>query len=479
VRDVPAVRLNGFGFRPAGRARWAVRDVDLRIERGERVLLLGASGTGKSTVLRAIAGLLDAGGQTTGEVEVEGLAAPSARDRVGLLLQDPDAGLVLSRAGEDVAFGPQNRGYAPAEVESRVAAALSSVGFPYPPSHPIAALSGGERQRLALAGVLALTPSVLLLDEPTSMVDPDGAALVRLAVEKVTRETDSTLVIVEHTVDRWLDIIDRVVVLGSGGVEADGTVAEVRESLAATHTWLRPASLPARAERTGGELLLRANAVGYRHKGSQHFSISGVDAQLRAGSPLALAGANGSGKTTVARLLGGLMAPTVGAVVAEPGLIGSAPLRRAPHTWRAAALAGRIGSVFQNPEHAFLAADVRSELAIGLRSLGHPDSVVRATVDDLLGQLRLEHLAMQNPFTLSGGEQRRLSVGAAIATAPRVLVLDEPTFGQDPHTWRELAQLVMRLGDAGTAIAVATHDQAFRVAVASRVLWLTSARASK
>ncbi|MFL6070339.1 MAG: ABC transporter ATP-binding protein [Actinomycetes bacterium] len=474
MSEVPAVRLNGFGFRPAGASRWAVRGVDLVIEQGERVLLLGDSGAGKSTVLRTIAGILDAGGQIAGEVAVNGLPTSTARDRVGLLLQDPDAGLVLTRAGEDVAFGPQNQGCPPAEVEERVAEALASVGFPYPPSHPTATLSGGERQRLALAGVLAMRPSVLLLDEPTSMLDPDGAAMVREAVGRVTRESNCTLIVVEHNVDEWLGMVDRVVVLGDSGVEADGTVEKVTESPAAANTWLQPTSTPAVLQRQSGELLLRAADVGYRHKGSQRFSVRGVDALLHAGSTLAISGSNGSGKTTLARLLGGLTAPTTGAVVAESALIGAAKLQSAPHTWRAAALAGRIGSVFQNPEHAFLASDVRSELAIGPRSLGRPDSVVLAVVDDLLGRLRLERVATQNPFTLSGGEQRRLSVGAALATEPRVLVLDEPTFGQDPHTWREIVDLTVTLSDSGAAIAVATHDKRYRAAVASRVLQLTS-----
>jgi energy-coupling factor transport system ATP-binding protein len=449
-----------------------VRGIDLRIEQGERVLLLGASGAGKSTVLRAIAGMLDAGGEVVGEVEVAGGDGLGSALRVGLLLQDPDAGLVLTRAGEDVAFGPQNLGLAPHEVEVRVAEALASVGFTYGRGHPIAALSGGERQRLALAGVLALRPSVLLLDEPTSMLDPDGVSLVRDAVGRVMRETDCTLVVVEHNVDAWLEVVDRVVVLGDEGVAADGTVEQVRSSSAARQTWLNPAQLPALARREPGELLLRAANVGYRHKGAPAFAVRGVDADLNAGSTLAVEGSNGSGKTTFVRLLGGLTPPTRGAVRAQASLIGAANLAASPHTWRAAELAGRIGSVFQNPEHAFLAADVRSELEVGPRALGHTDSAIRAVVDRLLAQLRLEHVASQNPFTLSGGEQRRLSVGAAIATAPRLLVLDEPTFGQDPLTWHEIAQLTATLADSGAAIAVATHDVKFRSAVASSVLRL-------
>ena len=466
------VVLRGFGYRPAGSGRWAVRGVDLSIAPGERVLLLGASGAGKSTVLRAMAGLLDSGGEMVGQVTVDGLVPPLAGGRVGLLLQDPDAGLVLSRAAEDVAFGPQNAGRGPDEVARAVAAALSAVGFPYPDQHPISALSGGERQRLALAGVLALGPSLLLLDEPTSMLDPPGAALVRQAVVDACERSGRTVVVVEHDVEPWLDVVDRVVVLGPEGVEASGPVDEVARSAAAASTWLGAPATGARRSGIAGPELLRADQAQFCHRGWDRPALSPVDVELRSASTVALVGPNGSGKTTLARLLGGLAAPTRGAVTATADLLAGGGLPRQPHRWRAPALAGRIGSVFQNPEHAFLAGSVREELMIGPRAVGRPAAACEALADELMQRLRLDHAAGQNPFTLSGGEQRRLSVAAAIATSPRVLVLDEPTFGQDPATWREIAELTATLAAQGAAVAVATHDRRFRVSVADRVVEL-------
>jgi energy-coupling factor transport system ATP-binding protein len=466
-----AMELHGFGYRPAGSSRWSVKDVDLVVQPGERLLLLGASGSGKSTLLKAMAGLLDAGGTIAGTAQVHGRPTAAARRSVGLLLQDPDAGLVLSRAGEDVAFGPQNRGCPADQVERRVVESLRAVRFPYPADHPVAMLSGGEKQRLAFAGVLALRPDVLLLDEPTSMLDPAGAHVVRSAVERAVDETGCTLLVVEHDVDPWLPLVDRVVVLGEDGVVVDGPPASVRRSPRAASTWLgRSLTFPP-DERTPGEALLLADSVGYAHRQGPRV-LNRVDAELRSGSVLAVVGPNGSGKTTLARLLGGLMAPTSGAVRATEQLIGATALQPHPHRWHAAGLAGRIGSVFQNPEHAFLASSTRRELMIGPLSQGRSEREATTIADELVERLRLEPAAEQNPFTLSGGEQRRLSVGAAIATSPRVLVLDEPTFGQDPTSWREIAELTSELAATGTAVAVATHDRVFREQLADGLVSL-------
>ena len=481
---VADVTLRGFGFRPAGSQRWAVRNVDLTVGAGERVLLLGASGSGKSTVLRSIAGLLDASGEVAGDVAVAGAAPRAGMPQVGLLLQDPNAGLVLSRAGEDVAFGPQNLGLQPDEVARRVTDALTAVGFPYPPERAITALSEGERQRLALAGVIALGPEVLLLDEPTSMLDPAGAALVREAVERVVSDTGATVIVVEHDVEPWLSMVDRVVILGSEGVLADGDVESVRASPASRMTWLGEARLPRERVLASGTDLIAATRVTYRPPRGDADVLHEVSCRVAEGSLLAVTGANGSGKTTLVRLLGGLTKPRGGSVDATHALTdglsdgrSDGRARSAPHSWSARMLAGRIGSVFQNPEHSFVTNDVRSELAAGPHAVGQPPRAVASRVDELLTRLRLDHVADQNPFTLSGGEQRRLSVGAALATAPRVLALDEPTFGQDPMTWRELADLVLELRESGHGIVAATHDDRFCDVVSDCTLHLDHGRA--
>ena len=184
--------------------------------------------------------------------------------------------------------------------------------------------------------------------------------------------------------------------------------------------------------------------------------------------PCCLVGPNGSGKSTLALALAGLTVPASGSLTATPALAAGLPENR-PHRWRARDLVHRIGTVFQEPEHQFVATTVAAELAVGPRHAGVPEREVDRRVEELLGRLRLEHLARANPYTLSGGEQRRLSVAGVLAARPRVLVLDEPTFGQDARTWSELVALLRRLVAAGTAVVAATHDAALVDALGARV----------
>ncbi|GAA3253728.1 ABC transporter ATP-binding protein [Dactylosporangium siamense] len=427
------VEFKGFGWRHAGRKAWAVRHFDLRIEHGERVLLAGASGAGKSTLLAALAGLLaEDSGEQEGAVLVDGVPARAARADTGIVFQDPQTQLVMSRCGDDVAFGLENRGMPRAEIWPRVDAALAAVGFPYGRDRDTAALSGGEQQRLAIAGVIALRPRLLLLDEPTANLDPDGAQLVRAALGKALHDVDATMVLVEHRLTDALTLVDRVVTLGPEQP---------------------PLVVPDRLARTGpGGTLLTADRLALRDTGNV------VDEVVRAGEVLAVEGPNGAGKSTLALLLGGLTRP------AKPGTVTAPGERRPPHRWRAAKLAARIGSVFQNPEHQFVTATVRDELLLGGSS---PE-----VVDELLGRLRLDRLALANPYTLSGGEQRRLSVATALAAAPELLILDEPTFGQDPQTWRELVDLLADLRDEGRGLVIVTHDRQLVDALGDRRLRL-------
>jgi len=482
---VAHVELRGFGWRHAGRRAWAVREVDLRIERGERVLLLGESGAGKSTLLAALAGLLaEDSGEQEGTVTVDGRPARAARDGTGIVFQDPESQLVMARAGDDVAFGLENRGVPADRIWSDVDEALAAVGFPYPRDRPTSALSGGEQQRLALAGALAPRPSLLLLDEPTANLDPAGAELVRSAIARVPRGT--TVVLVEHRVAEVVPLVDRVVVLApGGGILADGPPERVfaveGDRLTERGVWVpgHPA-VPRRAGAPPGPVLLRATGVGLDLSRRSQApggnppgtaapapALAPTDAEVRAGETLAVLGPNGAGKTTLALMLGGLLAPTSGAVTAD---LGPGPVE--PHRWPAATLAQRIGSVFQDPEHQFLRTRVVDELALGPQRAGRPAHEVRSIVDDLLARLRLTALAQANPYTLSGGEQRRLSVATALAAAPRVLVLDEPTFGQDRRTWLELVDLLAKLRDEGTAVVAVTHDADFVEVLADRRLRL-------
>ncbi len=466
VRPV-GVRVDGWGWRYGTRRAWAVRELDLAIEPGEFVLLRGASGSGKSTVLEGLAGLLDdATGEQEGRLLLDGVPARQARHdgvgagtaRTGLLLQDPLAQTVLARCGDDVAFGLENHAVPRELIWPRVESALHGVGFPYGLAHPTARLSGGERQRLALAGVLALRPGLLLLDEPTAMLDAAGAAMLRDLVAHLLAATGATCVLVDHRARDWLPLIDREVRLDRV-IRLDRTPQ------------------PATGPRTGpraGPVVLRATNVSVTRDGRR--VVHHTQADVRAGRALSLVGPNGSGKSSLALALAGLLAPSAGEIAADATLLLADPARRPrsadPYRWRPRELVSRIGSVFQEPQHQFVASTCLDELAVGPRRLGLSEPEVRHRVDGLLERLGLTALARANPFTLSGGEQRRLSVGTALATRPRVLVLDEPTFGQDERTWAELVTLLHELLDDGTALVAATHDVALVDALGGRLLTL-------
>ncbi len=503
--DVVGVRAARIAFRDWGwrypdRAEWAVRGVDLTVEPGERVAIVGPSGSGKSTLLRAVAAVLpdepdptdETAASVQGSVLVDGADPRAVRGRVGLVMQDPEAHTVMSRIGDDVAFGCENLGVPRAETWARVRSALAVVGLDLPLDRSTAMLSGGQRQRLALAGVLAMRPGALVLDEPCANLDPAGVAQVHDAVRALLDETGATLLVVEHRIGTWLDLVDRLVLLEpGGGVVADGAPAEVLArhgaALTAAGVWVpgaepergaargRPAA--AAAARTGempgsaaevtaafrplGEgagagagALLEARDLGTA-RGKRQRVGSGIDLELRAGQVLAITGPNGIGKSTLGLTLAGLLPPAAGELAATTDLAAGVP--PAPHTWSSRELAARIGTVFQDPEHQFVAGTVREEVEAGPRAIGAPDAAGRADV--LLGEFGLAHLADANPFTLSGGEQRRLAIAAVVAARPPVVVLDEPTSGQDRSTWDAVVRHLGALADDGTTVVAVTHDR--------------------
>ncbi|WP_426979541.1 ABC transporter ATP-binding protein [Pseudarthrobacter sp. O4] len=505
-----AVTARGWGWRHAGRPRPAVNGLDLDISPGERVLLLGPSGAGKSTLLHALAGVLgdnaaDALGDNTaedsdetGSLLIDGAPPRARRGRAGLVQQDPETQVVLSRLGDDVAFGAENLSVPPAEIWARVGEALDDVGLGrLPLDHPTSALSGGQKQRLALAGILAMRPGLLLLDEPTANLDPAGVLEVRDAVGRCLDKTGATLVVVEHRVAVWKDLVDRIVVLQPGSATEpavlidgppDQVLAQARDMLTAAGVWVpgyvpptrvraasaagSPVSGSAKASLPGqpdaGTLLMAADNLAVSREHPRRSGLrrgfraiapvpvqSGITAQIRAGEALTITGPNGSGKSTFALTLAGLLAPVSGTVSATPELGAGAGID--PYHWKAQQLIARIGTVFQEPEHQFVTGRVLDELMFGPRHLGRGEE----RVDELLERLRLTELVDANPYTLSGGEKRRLSVATVLAAHPQVLVLDEPTFGQDANTWAELASFLSELLDAGTAVVSVTHDAEF------------------
>ena len=468
----------GFAWRHADREEPAVGPLDLQIAAGEKVLLLGPSGAGKSTLLHAITGVLPSeSGEATGELLIGDSPPDPFRGETGLVLQDPDSQVIFSRVGDDVAFGMENLGLPADVIDTRITTSLEAMGLSLPHEHPTAALSGGQKQRLALAGIHAMSPQVIVLDEPTANIDPDSTASVRDAVLDAQAATSATMLIVEHRVGLWLDHVDTVIVLGRQGLLAQGPPRQVfsdqklAEDLRQCGVWVPSASDesagPGVSREPRGEVVLTTDRLSVGRPAAKTPAATGLDLSIRAGEAVGIVGANGAGKSTTALTLAGLIPEFSGRVNALGSLCSGAKHAR-PFSWPSAFLAPRIGMVFQEPEHQFLRSSVAEELALGPRLAGWSDAEVNERVSELLHVLGLQTLAEAHPQGLSGGEKRRLSVAAMMAPRPQVLIVDEPTFGQDALTWAGLVGAFIDVLERGSTVVAISHDHAFLNAIGAR-----------
>ena len=522
------IELNNFSWHHPGRPEPVISGLNLTINPGEKVLLLGTSGAGKSTLLHAIAGVLhdDDGESAGGTITINGQAPAEARGTAGMMQQDPESSIVMATVGNDVAFGPENLRVPREEIWGRVTEALTAVGLSHLPlDHPSSALSGGQKQRLGLAGILSMHPGAMILDEPTANLDPAGVQEVRDSILTAAQATGATLLVVEHRVSIWALHMDRIIVLGEGGtITHDGTpdtvLTEARQELIDAGVWI-PNYVPRVPQNDSdsehGEALLRAENLSItraqptpKQRRARRRTIkrlgdtpalaptdlpilrSGINLTLHAGEHLSVLGPNGAGKSTLALTLAGLLTAPNGTLTATDALRdhngnnhdsdqSSGGERGSNHdgerahwdipTWTPAQMLSRIGYVFQEPEYQFIRGTVREELELGPRRhaalIRNPlnEDTLAARTNELATRLRLTHLLDANPFTLSGGEKRRLSVASALATAPKILILDEPTFGQDARTWAELVDLIRELLAGGTAVISITHDEDYTAAL--------------
>lgn len=536
------LRFDNWGYRHATRKHFAVRGLNLTIEAGQKVLLLGASGIGKSTILAGAAGIIGSnvilssekseeskeseessgmipvededGGISEGCVYVDDIPVRQAIGKVGLVLQDPDSQAIFQRLGDNVAFGLENMNVPHELIWQQVNESLKKVGLEGLQLHRSTShLSGGQQQRLALAGALAMKPSILLLDEPTANLDPNGVDQVVKAVKNVLDSAHSTMLLVEHHAEPWIDMIDRVVVLGldediseSESLEevhdddiarssfartiivADGTPDEVfnRSDLDFTDLGIW---LPSRYKKSddisykldydssnaNGDVVLSTKDLSISHTDkpiAEHINL-----EFKSGQITALVGANGAGKSTLSLTLAGLLPALSGSVVASDklsnGLNGTDPIK-----WKSSQLAKRISYVFQNPEHQFACGTVLQEVMLGPLRTGMSDEDARKQAESLLKRFSLLQYADSNPYTLSGGEKRRLTVAASLAAAPSVIILDEPTFGQDRKTWLQIINLIESLHKDGICIIVVTHDKELVNALGARVIELCAENSS-
>ncbi|BDG61320.1 ABC transporter ATP-binding protein [Caldinitratiruptor microaerophilus] len=493
-RRAPVAALSGVTFTYRGGRKPALRDVNLTLNPGEFVVILGASGAGKSTLCYCLNGLIPhfLRGHLEGDVQVFGVSTRGRRvnqlaELVGLVFQDFEAQLFSTNVELEVAFGPENFGVSVEEIRRRVAEALATVGLTGLERREPATLSGGQKQRLAIASVLSIHPRLLVMDEPTTDLDPVGKEGVFAVARDLRARDDVTLVIAEHEVEEAA-VADRVVVLEDGRVVADGPPSEVLtrpdwleargvQPLGAAQLLARLGEEPAldveeavrrlraagwaidpeayrrlveadaRRAESYGEPIIEVRDLEHRYANGL-LALAGVNLTIRSGEFVAVVGQNGSGKTTLVKHMNGLLSPTAGEVrVAGVSTAGQSVLQ----------LGRTVGYVFQNPDHQIFAETVFDEVAFGPRNHGVTGAELRQRVTEALEAVGLAGREQEDPFAMTKGERQRVAVASVLATRPRVIILDEPTTGLDYREQRRMMDLVRRLSEAGHTILFVTH----------------------
>lgn len=488
------ITLDRFSFQYTGAPAPTLSDVSLRLPQGAFVLVIGPSGAGKSTFLRSLNGLTPHfyGGRVSGTVRVDGrdpvaLAPKGMSDLVGMVFQDPDAGFVVDRVEDELAFSLENWALPQDVMRKRVEEVLDQLRIAHLRARPVSSLSGGEKQRVAIASVLTLHPQLLVLDEPTSQLDPQAAEEVLLALRQLNEDLGITVVLSEHRLERVVQYADYILYWpGDGRPPVLGRPAEVlgqapltpplialgkalawdplpltikdgRRFALALKDRLHPPALPQTPAANGRPPAVLVDRLWHRYANGVE-ALRGVSLKVAPGEFLAVMGRNGSGKSTLLKHLVGLLKPAQGGV----SVLGQDAARVPTEI-----LASRVAYVPQNPDRLLFAETAAGELAYSRRAHRLPPD---PTADlALLARLGIDHLAGSHPRDLSVGEKQRLALAAVLVSGPDLILLDEPTRGLDYIQKHNLAALLQALRAEGKTVIMASHDVELAAATADRV----------
>jgi energy-coupling factor transport system ATP-binding protein len=477
--------VEGLTFRYRARPDAALRDVSLTLGRGELLLVAGSSGCGKTTLIRCINGLIPRSykGDLSGHLLLHGqdtTGFPLARisQIVGTVLQDPERQILGAHVSAEVAFGLENLGLPREEIVQRVNQTLDYLGISHLRDRETFYLSGGEKQKVALAGVLAMRPSILLLDEPLASLDP-ASAQEALALFRRLADEGISILFVEHRVEDVLDIRpDRAVFMQDGAItyagSADGMTEAVdyRQVKLPAHIVIqRAAKAPQRVfepaiKPDGREPLVWFENVSFTYEEGAPNVITDINLVIRRGDVIALLGPNGAGKTTLVKHAIGLLKPAMGRVLVEG---------RNTRELSVAQIARTLGYVFQSPSHMLFAPSVREELAFGPKNLGYARDEIEEGVERAVEIVNLKGLEDYPPLALSFGQQKRVSIAAILAMRSKILVMDEPTAGQDYWNYMAFMDSILQM-PGFEAVLFITHDLDLAICYANRVVLMHEGR---
>ncbi|RLE66431.1 MAG: hypothetical protein DRJ47_02490 [Thermoprotei archaeon] len=507
------VEVKGLWWKYQGNVDWVLKDINLTVRKGEFVGIIGPSGAGKTTLCLALTGIIPHSirGEFRGEIRVHGkntlnTTLTSIMEDVGIVFQDPDIQFITMRVLDEVVFPLENMGAPRDLIKERAEWALNIVGLRgFEEKHP-SELSGGQKQRVAIASMLAKLPKLLILDEPTSDLDPIGKMEVFKVLEKLRTDYDVTLIVVEHNVEELAKFADRIILLTEGRIVFDEPprrlfskctelrkigvyppqVTELFYRLNSLSGNSRSLFLPLTVEEAYKLFRKQFSGKSITMEFSEEFSesltgsgrsvvefqnvkyiypdgtlaLNGINLTIREGDFMAIVGANGSGKTTLAKHMVGILKPTEGRVLV---------FGKDTRTMKASEIALNVGYVYQNPDHQLFCTTVFEECAYALRNMGLDEDEIEERVHEVLDKLGLKGLESTPPYFLSKGQRQRLAVATVLVMKPKVLVVDEPTTGQDHIQSESIMKLLEKLNSEGTTIVVITHDMRLVAEYAKRV----------
>ena len=465
----------------------AIDHIDINVEKGEFVAILGKNGSGKSSLAKHINGLLM---PTEGTVYIKGMDTKDestllkVRQSAGIVFQNPDNQIVGTTVEEDTAFGPENLAIAHDDIEMRIAMSLDAVDMSGQREADPTRMSGGQQQRVAIAGMLAMNPEILVLDEPTAMLDPQGRADIMHILDEL-QQHGTTIILVTHHRDEFVNA-DRIIRLDNGRIvqSARGNTASIPEmdesGTAQEDNPIAKSNIANGASKpTSAVPIIEIHNLIYQYPNSSKPVLDKLSITINEGETVAITGHNGAGKTTLARLLCALEQPQSGSItvntipVARQRANGNMqPLKRADRE----KLRATIGYVMQHPERQLFAETVAEDVAYGPRNQRLDEAQVDEHVSQAMALLHIEHLADRSPFDLSGGQQRLVAIAGVIACQPRILIMDEPTAGLDEAATTRVHNLIQTLHAQGITILIISHLQAEIDVLADRTIALDADR---
>jgi len=508
------IKVKDFSFYYSSAEKPALKNINLEIEDGEFVLIIGPSAGGKSSLCRCINGLIPHfyGGKAAGRVEVQGLntvehSTKELATKVGMIFQDPENQLVTQDVEREIAFGLENLAFSRDLIAKRIEESLDTLGISAIRHRPLHELSGGEKQKVAIASVLALHPEILMLDEPTSELDPKSADEVLSIAQRLNDELGITIILIEHRLDRVIQYTDRLIALDGGRVVVDGktrnvlrknyqeisdagvgmppviklahqleimgvahneTPLTVKEGRIILHGIFQKTSGQFRRndERSSGKPVIEAEKLWHVYPGGPT-ALKNVSLVIGEGEFVAIMGRNASGKTTLVKHFNGLLKPAKGSVTIQGIDTRNATI---------AELARKVGFVFQDPNDHLFADTVEEEISFTLKNLGLEDGAIRSRIDEVLERFRLDKYRRWYPRALSGGEKQRVALASVLAVQPEILILDEPTRGMEYRLKAELMNFLQEYADQGNTVILVTHDVETAAEYADRVILLGEGR---